>query len=211
MIFFKIRRKSDGEFYPFDRGKRKKEMFYRMASKAVELYNHIGWDGDLQRNLEEFREVERAYPLGGKGSYYERRKCGSRWRYIESEQNLVTVLDHKITYNEIELVKFGPNGEIVVCSGVECTLTTKEIAKLEPGGVAPLTRAERNAGIRDEIGVLLEKIEAAESHLSAGKAYAIDSLLTEMELKETKLKIALEELTSRNSNLRKIIKEFVRG
>ena len=182
MIFYKVRRKSDGQIYPFDReSTRQMDMFYRQWSSARDLYNGIGWDGDLDKRLAAWRS--------------------RRMSWHKTEEEFKGWMLAMPTYPQIELVKYGPGGEIVVWSGSKCELTKKEADKLEPVGKEPLPDNKKNAGIRDEIGPLLDKIEEAKRGLGS-KQIDFDLLFTEIDFKSSKLKAAVEELEAQADALR---------
>lgn len=185
MIYYKVRRKSDGAYYPWHRKtKNKMDKFYQQYGSAVDWYNGMGWDGDEQKLRERYKEK--------RYNHY----------YYKTEDAYVRYWKSVPTYADIELVKFGLTGEVVLASGVRCTLSKKEADAIEPTGIAPLTGTQKQAGIRDEIGPLLDKIDEAEAALASGKSFNSDALYAEVELKEYKLQAALEALTERHAKLR---------
>ena len=188
MIFYKVRRKSDGQFYPFGS---KSETFFRMPYKAVEMFNYAGWDGDFDKALNKWRQQKFHYSWQG-----------------ETEEKYLAYLKARAVYTEIELVKFGPGGEIVCWTGSRCELTKKELDAMQPGGVAPLTKKQKQAGIRDEIGPLLDKIEHTRAKLGKDKSIDIDLLLSEIDLKTSKLKAAADELQQQTDLLRADIEKI---
>jgi hypothetical protein len=107
-------------------------------------------------------------------------------------------------YAEHELVKFGPGGEIIVWTGSKCTLTSKDGARFEPNSM-------RTAGIKDELGELVDKIDAAQEAIKAGQSFEFDALFSEIDVKQFKLQAALDELAIRNSELRASIKKIYLG
>lgn len=195
MIYYKIRRKSDGVFHPFERRtKQKQDSFYRQYASAVDWYNGMGWDGDMDAALKRWRE----------------RKV-INWHYRHStEEEMREAWKKRPTYDSIELVKFGPTGEVVIWSGPgKCELTKKEADKLEPVGAAPLTAVQKQAGIRDEIGPMLDKIDDAEKTLKSGQVYDVGALFAEIDMKKTKLSAALDELEKRSTEMHKLVNKIL--
>lgn len=196
MIYYKVRRKSDGAFHPFERRtKQKQDSFYRQYRSAVDWYNGMGWDGDEQKLREKYRN----------------KTAKNNWiyHYYTTEDSYVAYWKKVPTYDDIELVKFGPEGEVVIASGVKCALSKKEADKLKPSGAAPLTLIQKQAGIRDEIGPMLDKIDSAQETLTAGKLYDVGALFAEIDMKKTKLAAALEELEKRSTELHGIVNKIL--
>lgn len=107
-------------------------------------------------------------------------------------------------FDKYELVKFGPGGEIVVWTGSLCTLTGEDVKKIEPNSLA-------QAGIRDELGLLIDKISEAEAAISTGKSFEFDALFSEIDVKRFKLQAALDELIKRDTELRARINKVYIG
>ena len=162
-------------------GKYAKGGNYPRFGKKGKMYSMAGFA------VEQFNICGRGAYLGHTGG-----TPGNPWahKYAENE------------YKDYELVKFGDGGEVILWTGSRCTLTSKDIKKIKPN-------SRQVVGIRDEIGGLLDQIEEAEKKLKAGKPCTVDTLLAEIEVKESKLNAALEELTERKQNLRDMIKKIM--
>lgn len=112
-------------------------------------------------------------------------------------------------YKEIELVKFDQQGEVVVWTDTRCILSDEDAKKMVPN--SHLNPRQLQAGIRDEIGPLLDKFDEAEESFSAGNKFNYDELYASADLKEYKLRAALDELVIRRENLGNKISNMIDG
>lgn len=191
MIFYKVRRKADGLF-----ARNGVSCIYGAHGKKGKTGLPSGWGVGQVYSEKAFLSIRRLYnQLGGPAS---------NWNNTTREYEPITPTrpgSSGLLYKDIELVKYGPGGEIVVWTDTRCRLTPEEAKKFIPTGSAPLTGNERRAGLSDEMGVILGEIEAAEKDLTAGKAFDIEGLSAKIEIKRMRLASAIEELDSCQSNL----------
>ena len=187
MLYYKVRRKSDGLF-----ARNSVDCRYggsgKYVGKSAKKKNGLpnGWGIGQVYSDKAFMDIRRLYNGLGAGSY--------NWNTRTHNPNEPG--SSGLLYKDIELVKYGPNGEIVVWTDTECKLTKAEADAFIPTGNAPLTFHERKAGIRDEVGVLLDEIDQAEKDLTQGKAFDMMGLTAKIEIKRIRLLQAAEELKS---------------
>lgn len=180
MIYYKVRRKSDGKF---------------ARNYHTRSIDGGGWGVGQAYSERAFRDVVRLYnSIGGRNSTYVKDPITGHYNSVPVPQS----------YDQLELVKFGPGGEVIVWAGSRCTMTPEEAAKITPD-------SQRQAGIQEEIGDLLEQIEAANLALDAKKikGLKLDKLFADIEFKDSKLKAAIEELAIRTANLRERINSIM--
>ncbi len=177
MFTYKVRRKSDGKY---------------ARNGHTRRLDGRGWGVGQTYSDKAFGDVKRLYNSIG----------GCSYDYVKDANDRYNRVAIPLSYVELELVKFGSGGEVVVWTGSKCTMTNEEAKAIIPAGVGEPTRLQRQAGIREEIGSILDEIDAAEEALETNNVSGLDKLEATVELKKTKLQAALEELNMRYDEYR---------